>query len=341
VFYILHGEDEFGRAEELASFRGQMTPGDPAMAELNTTTLEGKGLTLGELRHVCDTIPFLSERRLVIVHGLLTWLAVGRRSKGETSGQDQEPAWKRAFLEDLVAYLPLLPPTTRLVFLEERELSASHPILKLAAAEEENKQGYVKLFKKPKDWELPGRIIERARGKGGAFDREAATMLAALVGDDLRLLDQEIDKLLLYADGRPVKPEDVRLLVSRARETNIFDLVDCVGRRQTDRALRLLHRMLEEEAAPLYLLAMLSRQVRILIQVHELQAQTLSQKAIASRLKLHPFVVEKTSAQARNFSMAQLEAAHHLLLETDWAIKTGKMDDVLALDTLVVNLTRA
>jgi DNA polymerase-3 subunit delta len=86
---------------------------------------------------------------------------------------------------------------------------------------------------------------------------------------------------------------------------------------------------------------MLARQVRILIQVSELQQQRLTPREMASRLKLHPYVVEKTSAQARNFGLAQLEAAHQRLVETDWSIKTGKVEDALALDMLVVDLTRA
>jgi DNA polymerase-3 subunit delta len=98
--------------------------------------------------------------------------------------------------------------------------------------------------------------------------------------------------------------------------------------------------MLEDEAVPLYILAMLARQIRILIQAKELGAQGLTRQEMARRLKLHPFVVEKGEAQARNFTMAQLEAAHQRLLQTDWAIKTGEVEDLVALDMLVVALTR-
>jgi DNA polymerase-3 subunit delta len=112
-----------------------------------------------------------------------------------------------------------------------------------------------------------------------------------------------------------------------------------VARRQTGRALQLLHRLLDDGEAPLYLLAMLARQVRILILISELSTQGLNEQEMAKRLKLHPYVVKKGVPQARNFSMAQLEAAHQHLVETDWAIKTGQMEDVLALDTLVVTLT--
>lgn len=336
MFYIFHGKDEFSRAEELARLRGKLAEGDPAMAELNTTLLDGGKLSFGELRHACDSIPFMAERRLVIVHGLLARLTASRKSKGKGASAAQ-----KAFLDELAAYLPDLPPTTRLIFIEEKTVPASHPILKVAKAEEKKKKGFVKVFNQPKEWALPNWIQKRVQEKGGSVSREAVTMLAALVGNDLRLLDQEIDKLLLYADGQQVTTEEVRALVSRARETSIFDLVDCVGRRQTGKALLLLHRLLDDGEAPLYLLAMLARQIRILIQVSELRAQGLNQQEVAKRLKLHPYVVEKGLAQARNFEMPQLEAAHSQLVETDWAIKTGKMEDVLALDTLVVALTGA
>ncbi|MFC2037081.1 DNA polymerase III subunit delta [Chloroflexota bacterium] len=338
MFYVFHGEDEFSRAVELLKLRGKLAGGDQTMAELNTTILDGSQLTLAELRHVCDVIPFMADRRLVIVHGLLGRLAPGRKDKRKKASEDQRPARKHTFLEELSAYLPTLPPTTRLIFVESRTLSASHLVLKLAKAEGEKGRAYVKLFSLPREWELPGWIRARARAKGGDIDGEAASLLAKLVGRDLRQLDQELDKLLIYADERSIQAGDVRILVSRAREANIFDLVDSVGRRHSDLALQLLHRLLDDGEAPLYLLAMLARQVRILIQVSELRAQGLAQDKMAARLKLHRYVVEKGLAQSRNFDLPLLEAAHRRIVETDWSIKTGRAEDILALDLLVVEL---
>jgi DNA polymerase-3 subunit delta len=333
VFYIFHGDDAFSLREELARLRGKLGGGDAAMADLNTTILEGDRLTMGELRHACDSIPFMSDRRLVIVYGLLDHLAPGARSgPGSAGGAD--------LLEQLAIYLPHLPPTTRLIFVEKVTLPESHPILQVARDEGKQRRAFVRLYRLPRERDLPAWIRQRAEGKGGAISSEAVSLLAGLVGTDLQLLDQEIEKLLLYADGRQVTTDDVVALVSRARETSIFDLVDCVGRRQTERALQLLHRLLDDGAAPLYLLSMLARQIRILIQVAELQTKQLTPKEVAGRLKLHPYVVEKGMAQARNFDLAQLEAAHERLVKTDWAIKTGEADEVLALDMLVVALTR-
>jgi DNA polymerase-3 subunit delta len=331
VFYILHGEEEFARSEALGQLRARFAGSDPAMTDLNTTVLNGAKLTLGELHHACDTIPFMAERRITIVHDLLSRLIA--KGKGGTGKSD------KAFLQDLVAYLPDLPPTTALIFVEAKALPSSHPVVKLALSQKGDGKEFVQQFKPTKAWDLPQWIRARVKKRGGRIEPQAVKLLAALVGTDLRLLDGEIEKLLLYADGQPIDDEAVLALVSLARETSIFDLVDCVGRREADRALKLLHRMLDEGAAPLYLLTMLARQIRILIQVSELQAQGLAQDQIAGELKLHPYVVKKGLAQAQNFDLDQLEAAHRHLVDTDLSIKTGRLPDVLALDMLVVALT--
>jgi DNA polymerase-3 subunit delta len=340
MFYVLHGEEPFGQSEALAELRRKMGETNPATGDLNTTLLDGRKLEFGELRHVCDSMPFMADRRLVIVHDLLARLKASRRKQGGSEGSDGEPAWKREFLDQLAEYLPHLPQTTSLVFVEQETLPPSHPILKVAKAEGKAR-AHVHDYQVPKDWALPGWIQERVAAKKGSLSTEAIDLLVVLIGPDLRLLDLEIDKLLLYADGRQVTSDDVLALVSRAREANIFDLVDCVGRRETDRALTLVHRFLaDDSSAALYLLAMLARQIRILIQVSELQSEFMGKDDIVHRLKLHPYVVEKAMGQAHNFDISQLEAAHQRLIQADWAIKTGEQDGDLALDMLIVDLAR-
>ncbi|GAB4526898.1 MAG: DNA polymerase III subunit delta [Anaerolineae bacterium] len=321
MFYIFHGPDELSRSEAVARLRAQM--GDASMAELNTAILEGETLSLGELRQICDSLPFMSDRRLVIVHNYLTRLAGGGKRDKEV-------------LDELVHYLPAMPDSTRLVFVEENTLPRGHPVLKLATAHE---QGHVQAFDGPGRGELTGWIVRRVEARGASIERPAADALAIAVGDDLRLLDSEIEKLAIYVgDERPITTGDVELLVPYAGTANVFAMVDAIGRRDGRTALRLLHKLLDENAAPLYLLSMIVRQFRILIQVKELSAQGLAASSIARQAGLHPFVAEKAGRQALNFSMGQLEVIYARLLETDLAIKTGQLEDVLALDTLVAAL---
>jgi DNA polymerase-3 subunit delta len=275
-------------------------------------------------------VPFMADRRLVIVEGLLTRL--------ESKGKKGKPAaWQEEFLEELIQYLKNLPETARLVFIEDKSIGKENPVHQLALAGE---RGHVKEFKPPQRRGLNRWIEQRVKKKGGQISPAAVATLAAFVGSDLRLLDQEIEKLVAYVDwARPISEDDVRLLVSYVQEANIFNMVDALGQRNGQQAAKLLHQLLDEGEHPLALLGMIVRQFRILIQVKELNGRGLSQKKIAARLKLHPFVVKKTADQALNFSMEQLETVYRKLLETDVAVKTGQMDEVLALDMLVVGLS--
>jgi DNA polymerase-3 subunit delta len=333
--YVFHGTDELTRAETLADFKRRLGP--PDTVDLNTTLLDGATLTLAELHHSCDAVPFLAEKRLVIVTGLLTRLTPRKgRELSATQGET---------LSALADYLPRLPQTTRLVFVEDRPLPAQHPILKLVRREA---WGYVKQFDPPKARDLPRWIQERARKHGGAIESRAAAQLAALIGADrsagrsrrgLRLLDQEIAKLVTYTNAeRAITTADVQAVVPYAQAAVVFDLVDALGRRDGRTAAQTLHRLLDAGEHPLGLLGMIVRQFRLLIQVKELKAQGATPRDVAQGLRLHPFPARKLYHQAVHFTAGQLEAVYRHLLDTDVAIKSGKIEAEVALDLLVAGL---
>ncbi len=326
MYYIFHGDDEFSLWEAVAELKRKL--GDPSLIEVNTTTLDGRTLTLAELQHVCDAIPFLGDRRLVIVTDML---ARFDPQKGGRSAADQR------LLDELRQHLSQMPPTTRLIFVESRVLNARNPILKLAR---EEAQAFVREFRLPRRHELSGWIAQRAEARGGKFQAGAVMALAAYGGDDLRLLDQEIQKLITYAGDRPVTEADVRQLVPAARQADIFAMVDALGHRNLKAATARLHELLDSGESPVYLLYMITRQFRILLQVKELLRQGVAQREIPSRLGLHPFVVRKAMDQARNFSLKQLQGVYQRLVEADEAIKMGRMEPTLTLDLLLVDLTR-
>jgi DNA polymerase-3 subunit delta len=341
MFYVFYGPDELSRTEALAEMKAQL--GDPSIADLNIARLDGQSLSLGDLQQACGAIPFLSDRRLVIVTNYLTQL--GRRGRGQA---------EKAALDALADYLTRLPDTLQLVFVEYEPrdedarprppvVTKNHPILKLAQQHPEC--GQAREFALPgKGAELTEWIAQRARRKGASIERAAADALGVAVGPDSRLLDSELEKLVTYAGAErtTLTLADVELLVPYTGQSNIFTMVDAIGRRDGRAALPMLHKLLDEHPnKPEYclsLLGMIVRQFRMLIQVKELDGQSLAPSTIAKRVELNPFVVDKVRLQARNFSMRQLEAIYAQLLATDLAIKTGQMDGVLALDTLVAAL---
>ncbi len=333
MIYIFHGEDDFQRAEAVRELRAGM--GDPQFAELNMTTLEGRSLSVSELRHHADAIPFLSDKRLVLVEGLLARLDPRRKAteEGEETEEETNPELK----QELLDYLPNVAPTTELVFIENKKLAANNAALKFA--EKHKKDVQVKLFAAPTAEKLMDWVIDHVEKKGGSIEFSAANDLALFVGADLGALDSEIEKLIVYKNGTQIRRADVRTMVAPAQEQSIFELVDALGQRKTTRALELLHDQLRHNANEFYLLTMITRQYRIMLQVRDLATRGMQNDAIQKQLGLQPFIMRKMSEQARNYSVEQLENIMVKLLDTDVSLKTSQLEPTLALDMLVVELT--
>lgn len=333
MFYIFHGEDELARAEQIAEFKARI--GDSSVRDLNTTVFDGRKLTMAELRYACDAVPFLADRRLVIVAGLLSWLTP-RRAQKDDAADAGIPATQKTFMADLLAYLPALPETTRLIFSEPRSLPSAHPVVKLALSIDKRT---VREFKLPPPGQLGHWIVQRARRHGGQIEPAAAALLAEFSSGDLGALDQEVQKLLALVNWtRAVTVQDVRQAVADVHQGNVFAMVDAIAQGQGAVAMRELHRLLDSGEEALRLFAMIVRQFRLMILLKELAEEGLTGDEAAARLHLHPFVAQKTSAQARAFTMGQLEAIYHRLQEIDVEIKTGQSEEIVALDMLVAGL---
>lgn len=336
MYYILHGEDNYTRGEELKKLKAKM--GDPQFADLNTTFLDGRNVTMGELRHHAESIPFLSDKRMVIVQGLLGRLNPRQKKKeGEEDEQSEEES-NPEIAAELASFLPNLPETTRLIFVEDRMLPKSNPVLKVA--EKDKKNAHIRQFGLPKSEDLADWIVNHAEVKGGRIEFSGANDLAMFVGADLQALDNELEKLLTFRAGETIRREDVRALVAPAQEASIFELTDAMGKRDSPAALKLLHDQLDHNAQPLYLLSMIMRQFRLMLQVRDLAARGLNLDETRSKLGLHPFVARKVSEQSRNYSMERLESIYRQLLETDIAMKTSFGDPAVNLDVLVLELTK-
>ena len=341
---LLHGPDDLLRSEHLATLRAALGPAE--MAELSTTWLDGRRTTIGEIRHHADAMPFLTPRRLVIVEGYLLQLRRRMRSsKGKTDdeGDDSDtPENLSAAAQDrehLLAYLSEVPDTTDLVLVEATTVLGNDKLIKALKRLANEGRAAIVVCDAPAERDLPGWIIDRTRRKGGEIEPAAAYDLATSVGRNLMLLDNELDKLIAYRGGAgPIRKTDVRLMVPYTQEASIFDMVDAIGQKNSAEATRLLRELERDGAAPLYLLAMIVRQFRILVQVTDLQDSGLDKYEIGSKIGLHHYPTGKAMQQSRRWRMDALLAAYDRLLETDLAIKTGKLPDDLALDLLVLGL---
>lgn len=330
IVHLYYGQDEPGLRQALAEFCAKL--GEPASLELNTTRLDGKTISAGLIEATGRALPFLAETRLVLVENLT------------------ESAAGRAVIDELSDLLKTLPDSSRLVFIEtglgeddadggdrKRLAGRQQVIRKLANLIENDPRGQVHVYDLPRD--LVRWLQDRAKQHGVSLDPAAARRLAERLGNALVLADTEIAKLAAYTAGkRSISAADVDDLTPYAAEANIFHMVDALGQRSGEKAIRALRQLLDDGDEPLRIFALITRQYRLLLQIKELIEGGHSMGGAASALGLRDFVAKKLAEQARMYRLDQLERVMSLLLDTDIAIKTGHKDGQLALEELVVRL---
>lgn len=318
--YLLHGNDEFALRSFLdEKLKAKM--GESSEATMDITNLDGRTKSLESIQAETHTVPFLSKRRMVVLNHPLSL------AKGKTN--------QNKFLDLLAS----VPPSTALVLIEDRILDNKHWLLSWTKNNPD--QAWSQLFTLPKGGAMNHWIMDQALSLGGEFTSSAAQLLASYIDENPRLAKSEIIKLLTYVDHkRAVTEDDVRMLVADVRQGDVFEMVDAIGYGNGEKALEMLRRLLEEgEALPLF--GMIVRQFRLLIQVRELLDENpgYSSEEIASEIGVHPYPIKKITPQAGLFTLPQLKGIFHQLSEVDQAIKTGQLEDKLALDLLIASLT--
>ncbi len=327
MLYILYGKDSFSLNQGVEEIKAGL--GDRETVATNTTSLDGRNVTLRELRNTCDALPFLSSQRLVIVDGLLGRFEPkqSRPRSGKRKSQSGMGEW-----EGMASYVRQMPETTVLV-LVDGEVKGQNLLLKQLSPLAD-----VRTFPLLRGKELRAWIQHRVKKEGGRITTQAIDLLVTLIGGDLWTMDSEIQKLLLYSQERPIDEDDVRQLVSYVQEANIFALVDAVAEGRTGPAQQILHRLYKEGMAPTHILTMITRQFRLIALAGDLEPG-LSRPQVQDRLGLKSsYPLDKALRQARLYDFEGVRRAYDKLLETDSAIKTGRYDDKLALELLVTEL---
>ena len=303
--YLLYGEESFLKNSYKNRLKEAIAGGDA----MNISSFEGKGADLDEVIRLADTMPFFAEKRLIII---------------EDSGLFKSAA------DVLVNYLPSMPDTTVLLFVES----------------EVDKRG--RLFKKVKELGYAAEMTRQdasqlARWAGGILAKEGKKITArtmdvflSMTGDDMEHIRTELEKLISYTMGREViTEEDVRAVCTVQVTNRIFEMVSAIVNRDTRKAMDLYEDLLTLKEPPMRILFLIARQFNQILQVKEMVAKGLDKGAIASRLKMQPFLVGKTMPQARRFSREQILSYVNECVEAEEAVKSGRLKDRLAVELLI------
>ena len=318
---LLYGRDEFTIFEKIKKMRNEVTPHE--LRDINTTILNGFELSLGELISAVYTVPFMGDKRLVIVENLSA-----RFESGFTEADKRSGDW-----ESIAVELDAIPPTTNLVF-REGDLHARNPMLAIL-----KNIAVIQTHPVLRSNDVPRWIMDRATSIGIAIESPAAYLLADSVGAQLRVLDSELKKLSLYREDKIIRREDVAYLVSYVRDQSIFKVVDSAIEGKSKDALRLSKQLINSGSSSPMIIRMIERQVRLLLLARDLRLRKVPPSNVGKRLSLSGFPLQKTLEMEKHVQQRRLEFIHEMILESDVRVRDGLISSDAALDLLIAQIS--
>jgi DNA polymerase-3 subunit delta len=270
----------------------------------------GEDGIINEAIEACNTYPMLSRKRVVLI-----------------TGTDKLPD---ADLDAALQALASLPKKSTMVFLAE---SFDH-----------RKRFYRVLrddfcvveFPKLKGYALERWAAAFVRRQGYQCSPGAIKKLVELAGSDLQMVSAELDKLLLYAGKDKNIPDTaVETLISGSRQQGIFELIDALGIRDRNGALRSLANLVGMGEHPLVVVTMMARHCRQILIAKEYMARRVDAREISSVAQIPHFMLDKFLSQARDVNMDTVREMHVRLAEIDRKLKSTSADGRLLLEHLI------
>ena len=315
MILLIFGEENFLSLQKLQQVKEKFASKD--LENSNINELEAKSFSFMEFSKLASSTPFLAEKRLIILKNILA---------SKINKEDEEKT---------IEYLPKIPASSVILFYEDSDAFDNKRVL-VKKVKSLAKKSWE--FKKLTNWEIEKWAKAEIKLQGGTIASPALSKLLAFVGNNLWQIDKEIDKLVTYKNKQTIEEDDVEKLVSANLNTSVFELIDNLGEKNLEKALKFLNNLIEQGEEVLYLLGMVVYQIRNLILIKDLALKNLPKSEIIRITKKHPFVVTKTLSQAKNFSAQELDNIYKKIFATELKIKTGKVEPKTALNLLVTKL---
>ncbi|MGH2448197.1 MAG: DNA polymerase III subunit delta [Chloroflexota bacterium] len=311
---LFYGDNRLELDEALHTLRDRLD-------EVDAVSLD-PDVALSELAAASQTAGLFAARRLITVRGLhKRWRTI----------TDEVAADLRPVLENVAETTTLL--------LREDGMRGDHALVRVVR----QAGGEARGFSIPRPTSLPAWLIKRAANQGAQLDPAAAQLLVDLAGDDPTLLSSELEKLITYSAGETVDSAAVSRLVGATPRDSIFKLIDSVYLGEAKSALRLLTEQREATSSDavgfaLYLVRMMARQTRILLQLRFAQEAGRSPRQAADDLHLPSFAQGRYLQQAERFTVDRLAGGLEDLAALEHVLKTGRVEPAAGLDLLVAEL---
>lgn len=321
MIFLLHGADSFRRRQKLNELKERFMAAVDALGQ-SLIVIDGKTTDARELQDNISAGSLFTKKRMIIIEDIFL-------NKSE------------------FIFAPLLALCEKHAGAEDNAIIFNEGEIaptKIKAGAKKlfawlQKQPFVQEFKPLNNSQVIDYAKKAILSKGGQISPGALSLLITRVGNDLWRLDNEISKLVAASAGKAINDVLVIDLVKGEVEDNIFALTDALGSKNSSAALQLLEEQFAAGLSAEYLLAMFQRQFKLMLQLKTIQAaERLSEAQIASKLKLHPFVVKKSISQSSRFSLNELQNGLERLIQLDYLNKQGRADIKSELYVIVASL---
>lgn len=296
TIYLFFGEDSYTGNEKLKLWKKEFIKkyGEDGVEVFSESKFDSNSFATN-----IEAVPFLSEKKLIII-------------------KDFFAKAKKEDLEKLSKAIEKTPDFCILVFQESGSIDK-----RLGLYKKISKLGTVEEFKEKNPSEITSFILTKARREEIKISPLVANYISTHCGSDLWTISNEIKKLKLFAQDKEVTTTMVDQLTTPSLSASVFKLTDTITEKDSRKALQILKTLDENGEELTKIFFMIVRHFRILIQVHDMVQKNESRGTIQKRLKQHPFVIQKTSTQSKNFTSQRLEEIYGKLLEIDKNFKTG------------------
>ncbi len=310
--YLLFGEEGFLIQDALDLIVKCVV--NPDTRDFNFSLLYCRDTPASELVSLAQTLPFMTEKRLVIAKEI--------------------EAFKAADLEDLLPYLNDPSPSTCLVLVSNQARYEKKPVLNAVEA-----HGSATRFYPLLDREILAWIDGWASARKLSLARDAGQYLAQITGNDLQKIKNELEKVEIFIKGKKtITFDDMKTVVGDFREYSTFDLATALGQKSGEKSLLILSRLIQEGEQPVALLGAIAWNFRKLMRAKAMEASGASYEEIKRKLGVIFHQSGSFQEQMRRFSLEELHMVSDVLLETDRVLKSGGLNGRLVLERMVWKL---
>lgn len=309
--YLLYGEEDYLRKQYRDKLKAALVSDGDTM---NYHYYEGKDIHVGEIIDLAETLPFFAEKRVIIL---------------ENSGLCKSGG------EELANYLKE-PAESVVLILVETQVDKRSKLFKII-----KENGRVCEFAAQNEMTLKKWIYSLARQEQKAIDELTIQHFLEKTGTEMSNIRTEWEKLMCYTlDREVVTPADIDAVCTQRVNNRIFEMVAAIAEKRQQEALDMYHDLLTLKEPPMGILALIARQFNLMLQVKELQLKRINSRQIADKVGLAPFIVQKYEKQAARFKVKELKDALSACADADEAVKTGRLNDVLSIELLIIERSR-